>query len=94
MIQLKLLTKSVKKIQRTTIKNKKYKSRIKTFTKKCLLYIKKYQIIKDNVIYLLIFKNLNLAFSALDKCLKLNILHKRNIAKKKSKLQLCVNQII
>ena len=94
MRNFKILTKSVKKIQRNTIKNQRYKSRVKTFTKKCLVNIKNYKISRNNFTYLLIFRNFNLAFSSLDKCLHKNILNKRIIAKKKSKLHFCVNQII
>jgi small subunit ribosomal protein S20 len=82
---VKILTKSVKVNLRNKKQNKKYKSRIKTFTRKCLYFGKKYLIETNTHFYMLIKKNFNLAFQALDKCQKINIFHSNTIARKKSK---------
>lgn len=84
----------LQKIRNKTKLNKSYFSRIKTFSKKCLLYIKKYKIESNKFFFVLINKNLNLAYSALDKSLKKNLLHKNTISRKKSKLKMAVNSIL
>nr|YP_010117109.1 ribosomal protein S20 [Pteridomonas danica]QPM99324.1 ribosomal protein S20 [Pteridomonas danica] len=85
---------NLKKIKRQTQLNKIYISRIKTFSKKCFIYIKKYQIEFNKFFLFLITKNLNLAYCALDKSLKKKIFHKNTISRKKSKLQTLVNLIL
>lgn len=88
-----LVKKQIKKIQRNTFQNKTYRSKIKTFIKKCL-YLKNYYLIeKKSEIIHLIRKNFNLAVSILDKCQKIKIFNKRQVAKKKSKLHKQLNFI-
>lgn len=90
---LMILNKNLSNYLQRTKRNKIYLSRIKTYTNRCLFYLKK-QLMQQSVDYSsLIFKNLNLAYSSLDKAKKRKIIRKQTVSRKKSKLQNAVNKI-
>lgn len=90
----KQISKSLKIIKRNTLQNKSYLSRNKTYYNKCIYYLKKNLAEKSFNYWPLIFKNLNLAYSALDKSQKIKILSKKTVARKKSQLTCIINSFI
>ena len=72
--------------ERNRLVNKSYKSTVRTLTKKtlenCIKYKKDPSPVNEN----LVKTSLNKAFSLIDKAVKKNVLHKKNGANKKSKI--------
>ena len=86
MANIKSAIRRIKTTQRNTIRNKRYLSTIKTFTKKYLLFLDKYK--NKEINNELIFKKLDLLYSKIDKASKVNVLHKNTAARKKSLLRM------
>ena len=84
MANIKSAIRRIKTTQRNTIRNKRYLSTIKTFTKKYLLFLDKYK--NKEINNELIFKKLDLLYSKIDKASKVKVLHKNTAARKKSLL--------
>lgn len=81
------MSKNTSAIKRTQIsvrncsRNKKYKSIIKTLTKKYLDNIKSHNSDRDNTLIML-----SSVYSSIDKAVKKGVLHKNNGARKKAKI--------
>ncbi len=75
--------KRLRQQEKRRLVNKAHKSRMKTEIKKVLASTEKEEAVK----------NLNIAFSLIDKMAKKNILHKNNASRKKARLSRFVNQI-
>ena len=72
--------------ERNRLKNKKYKSTVRTLTKKTLENCEKFKKEPNEKNKILVTTSLNKAFSLIDKAVKKNVLHKNNGANKKSKI--------
>ena len=72
--------------ERNRLKNKSYKSTLRTLTKRTLENCEKYKKDPNEDNKNLVTKSLNKAFSLIDKAVKKNVLHKNNGANKKSKI--------
>lgn len=88
MANIKSAIRRIKVTSRNTIQNKKYLSTVKTFIKKYLLFLDKYK--NNEVNFQLVMKQLDLVYSKIDKAAKINILHKKTAARKKSLLRLLI----
>ena len=88
MANIKSAIRRIKVTSRNTIQNKKYLSTVKTFIKKYLLFLDKYK--NNEVNFRLVMKQLDLAYSKIDKAAKINVLHKKTAARKKSLLRLLI----
>ena len=82
--------KRIKTNERNRLRNKAYKSAIKTIYKKCLLALENYDINNQSKIQNLI----SLAYSKIDKAVQKKVLHSNNGAAKKSTLALAYKQKI
>ena len=80
--------KRIKTNERNRLRNKAYKSAIKTIYKKCLLALENYDSNNQNDIQNLI----SLAYSKIDKAVQKKIIHSNTGAAKKSTLLSCYNQ--
>lgn len=81
-------------IKRRTLRNSSYLARIKRYTKLFLFYLNKPLIDSHSEYLIFILKYLSLISSLLDKAKNLNILSKRTVARKKSKLQHSANFLL
>jgi small subunit ribosomal protein S20 len=88
MANIKSAIRRIKVTSRNTIQNKKYLSTVKTFIKKYLLFLDKYK--NNEVNFQLVMKQLDLVYSKIDKAAKINVLHKKTAARKKSLLRLLI----
>lgn len=82
--------KRIKTNERNRLRNKAYKSAIKTIYKKCLLALENYDSTTQNDIQNLI----SLAYSKIDKAVQKKIIHSNTGAAKKSTLSNCYKQKI
>jgi small subunit ribosomal protein S20 len=80
--------KRIKTNERNRLRNKAYKSAIKTVYKKCLLAIENYDASNSSKIQNLI----SLAYSKIDKAVQKKIIHNNNGAGKKSSLAILYKQ--
>jgi small subunit ribosomal protein S20 len=80
--------KRIKTNERNRLRNKAYKSTIKTIYKKCLLALESYN--QENQPK--ISKLVSLAYSKIDKAVQKNVIHRNNGASKKSTLALLYKQ--
>lgn len=91
MANIKSAIKRIDTTERNNLRNKRYKTNVKTFTKKYLMALNIYKQEPNDVNLELVIKNLNLAYSKLDKATKANVLHKNTAARKKSALKMAFN---
>lgn len=82
--------KRIKTSERNRLRNKAYKSAIKTIYKKCLLSLENYDTNNQAKIQSLI----SLAYSKIDKAVQKKVIHSNNGASKKSRLALVYKQKI
>lgn len=80
--------KRIKTNERNRLRNKAYKSAIKTVYKKCILALENYDADNNNKIQSLI----SLAYSKIDKAVQKKIIHSNNGAAKKSSLAILYKQ--
>jgi len=78
--------KRIKITQRNRLRNKIYKSSVKTLTKKFLLNLESYKESKTLENKEKLINMLNLIYSLIDKATKKNVFHKNKAARKKSQL--------
>jgi len=72
--------------ERNRLRNRFYKSSVRTVIKKFLKDLEIYKISKNPENYEKAQKTLNLVYSLIDKATKKNVFHKNTAARKKSKL--------
>jgi small subunit ribosomal protein S20 len=80
--------KRIKTSERNRLRNKAYKSAIKTIYKKCLVSLENYDTNNQVKVQTLI----SLAYSKIDKAVQKNVIHNNNGAAKKSRLALIYKQ--
>ena len=78
--------KRIKINERNRLRNRVYKSSVRTLTKKFITIIDSYKISKNSQDKEKAEKILNLIYSLIDKGTKKNIFHKNNASRQKSKL--------
>ena len=86
MANIKSAVKRINVTKRNNLRNKQYKSNIKTFTKKYLVALNTYKSEPNDLNLEVAIKNLNIVYSKLDKATKANVLNKNTAARKKSAL--------
>jgi small subunit ribosomal protein S20 len=72
--------------ERNRLRNKSYKSAVKTLIKKCLVSVDGYSANPSEESKQLLVTNLSEAYSRIDKAVKRGVLHPNNGARKKSRL--------
>lgn len=93
MANIKSSLKRIDITKRNTLRNKQCSSKIKTFTKNYLISIEKYKLDPNEISLNFVRKNLNMAFSQIDKASKSKVLHKNTAARKKSALHFVFHSI-
>jgi small subunit ribosomal protein S20 len=78
--------KRAKIAERNRLRNKSYKSAVKTLVKKCLVSVDSYKTNPSEESQQLLMTNLSDAYSKIDKAVKRGVLHPNNGARKKSRL--------
>jgi small subunit ribosomal protein S20 len=83
---IKSAIKRVKIAERNRLRNKTYKSSVKTLTKKYLAAVESYAANPSPELKQEVQQRLSDAFSKIDKAVKKGVLHRNNGARKKSRL--------
>lgn len=86
MANIKSAVKRVQIAERNRLRNKSYKSAVKTLMKKCLLSVDKYGTEPTDDHLKLVNEQMAAAYSKIDKAVKKGVLHPNNGARKKSRL--------
>lgn len=86
MANIKSAIKRVKIAERNRLRNKTYKSSVKTLTKKYLAAVESYTANPSAELKQEVQQRLSDAFSKIDKAVKEGVLHRNNGARKKSRL--------
>lgn len=86
MANIKSAIKRVKIAERNRLRNKTYKSSVKTLTKKYLAAVESYAADPSPELKQEVQQRLSDAFSKIDKAVKKGVLHPNNGARKKSRL--------
>jgi small subunit ribosomal protein S20 len=87
---------AIKRIQigeRNRLRNKAYKSAVKTFMKKCLQAINEYAASPDAAHLAAAEQHLSAAYSKIDKAVKRRVLHRNNGARKKARLASALKKV-
>lgn len=91
MANIKSAVKRIQINERNRLRNKAYKSAIKTLMKKCFVQIAKYEANRDPEVREEVNQLMNAAYSKIDKAVKRQVLHRNNGARKKSQLARALN---
>jgi small subunit ribosomal protein S20 len=91
MANIKSAIKRIEIGKRNELRNKKYSTNIKTFTKKFLISLDHYKNEPSELILETVLKNLNTVYSKIDKATKVNVLHKNTASRKKAVLKTAFN---
>ena len=86
MANIKSAIKRVKIAERNRLRNKTYKSAVKTLTKKCLAAVETYAANPSPELMQEVQSRMAAAYSKIDKAVKRGVLHPNNGARKKSHL--------
>ncbi|MFM6189852.1 MAG: 30S ribosomal protein S20 [Planktothrix sp.] len=86
MANIKSAVKRVEIAERNRLRNKSYKSAVKTLMKKCLLLVDQYGSDPTSDNLAAVNQQMSAAFSKIDKAVKRGVLHPNNGARKKSRL--------
>ncbi len=79
--------------ERNRLRNKSYKSAIKTLMKKTLLSVESYAANPNDEALAVVNQNLASAYSKIDKAVKKHVLHRNNGARKKARLAKALKQV-
>lgn len=93
MANIKSAQKRIQVSERNRVRNRQYKSLIKTYTKKYFSLIEDYKENPNKESLVLIKETGNKAYSNIDKALKKNVIHKNTAARKKSQIGRALKQI-
>ena len=93
MANTKSAEKRIKINERNRLRNRFYKSSVRTLTKTFLKNVEMYRVSKNDKDKEKAQKVLNLIYSVIDKGTKKNIFHKNNAARQKSKLAYSLKSI-
>lgn len=85
--------KRIKTNERNYRTNQRYKTLVKTFTKKYFLALEQYKISPDPEKSSYVFQLLNETYSKIDKAKKKNIIHKNTAARKKARLARLLSKV-
>ena len=91
MANIKSAVKRIDITKRNTLKNKQYKSMVKTFSKKYLKSLAEYKNNPNEDNFKIVLENLNILYSKLDKATKAKVLHRNTAARKKSAFKIALN---
>ncbi len=94
MANIKSSKKRVQIAERNRLKNKSYKSAIRTLAKKCLNACSTYTEKPGDETKSAVHSSLNLAFSKIDKAVKRGVMHRNTGAHQKSRLSQVVKKVI
>lgn len=86
MANIKSAVKRIRVSERNRLRNKSYKSAVKTLIKKSLTAIEAYAQSPDSEKEQAVRENMRAAYSKIDKAVKRGVLHANNGARKKSRL--------
>lgn len=86
MANIKSAIKRVKIAERNRLRNKAYKSAVKTLTKKYLQAVEAYAANPTAEAMEVVEQSMSAAYSKIDKAVKRRVLHRNNGARKKSRL--------
>lgn len=86
MPNIKSASKRVEIAERNRLRNKAYKSAVRTLIKKCLVTVSEYRANPTPEVLEKIEQRQSEAYSKIDKAVKYGILHRNNGARKKSRL--------
>nr|YP_010443923.1 ribosomal protein S20 [Chattonella marina]UTE94810.1 ribosomal protein S20 [Chattonella marina] len=93
MANIKSAQKRVQISERNRIRNRQYKSLVKTYTKKYFSLIESYKENPTGENFTLIVETSNKVYSKIDKALKKKIFHKNTAARKKSQIGRALKQL-
>jgi small subunit ribosomal protein S20 len=79
--------------ERNRLRNKSYKSAVKTLTKKCLTQISNYEKNRSPEVRQEISESINAAYSKIDKAVKRGVIHRNHGARKKSQLARALKKV-
>lgn len=86
MANIKSAIKRVKISERNRLRNKSYKSAVRTLMKNCFAVIEEYRTNPNPELLQEVYSRKNVAYSKIDKAVKKGVLHRNNGARKKSQL--------
>lgn len=93
MANIKSAIKRVQIAERNRLRNKSYKSAVRTLMKKCFVAAEEYGANPSPELKQEVHSRLNAAYSKIDKAVKCGVLHPNNGARKKSRLARVVKQV-
>lgn len=93
MANIKSAVKRIQINERNRLRNKSYKSAVKTLMKKCFVEITKYEANRSQSVRQEVTQSMNAAYSKIDKAVKRGVLHRNHGARKKSQLAKALNQV-
>jgi small subunit ribosomal protein S20 len=79
--------------ERNRLRNKSYKSAVKTLMKKCLAQISKYEKNRNPEVRQEVSESISAAYSKIDKAVKTGVIHRNNGARKKSQLARALKKV-
>ncbi len=93
MANIKSAEKRIQINERNRLRNKSYKSAVKTLTKKCLAQIANYEKNRSPEARQEVSKSISAAYSKIDKAVKRGVIHRNQGARKKSQLARALKQV-
>lgn len=93
MANIKSAEKRIQINERNRLRNKSYKSAVKTLMKKCFAQISKYEKNRTPEVRQEVSEAMNAAYSKIDKAVKRGVLHRNNAARKKSQLAKAIKKV-
>lgn len=93
MANIKSAVKRIQINERNRLRNKSYKSAVRTLMKKCFGEIAKYEANRSPEVRQEVSQSMNAAYSKIDKAVKRGVLHRNHGARKKSQLAKALNKV-
>ena len=93
MANSKSALKRIKIAERNRLRNKDYKSAVRTLMKKTFQAVEDYAAEPNEAAMATINQNMSAAYSKIDKAVKRNVLHRNNAARKKARLAKALKQV-
>jgi len=86
--------KRIEVAERNRLRNRTYKSALRTLMKRCFTACDAYQATPGDEAKATVKSSLNAAFSKIDKAVKVGVLHRNNGANQKSRLSAAVRKVL
>ena len=86
--------KRIEVAERNRLRNRTYKSALRTLMKRCFTACDAYQATPGDEAKATVKNSLNAAFSKIDKAVKVGVLHRNNGANQKSRLSAAVRKVL